>query len=274
MTNVVVGILAAAILPGINKGKENANRWVHGIRILWCTVLLLYYLSFLPLVWEGSGKYFGPVCMLLLGLWGARKGYAACAGVGAVLLLLVSPLLGGIGLAAIEDINWKWAASDAVGFDTSIVTACLLPGMMNHYKGDNKHRTKLWYLLLPLVSTVFCLVIRGIVPELDPGTIGLTELGKSIEVFGRVMRLEAIVAMAMTISLYCLVSMLLAAVNQSAESIVPDRKEWLQVSAGIAVFSGMLCKITISDDFAAIGSIICWAILPLVTQIVGIEKKE
>lgn len=273
VTNLLVGILAAVVLPWVKRSKRQISRWIWIVQIVWCIVLLIYYLGFLSLIWKGSGDLFMPACMLLLGLWGARKGKFACASVGAVLLWLVFPFFGGICLAAAEDIVWKWAVRNGMEYSPSVITAYLIPGMMWHLSGERKEREGKWYILLPVIGSVLCLVVRGTVPKLEPGTIGLSELSRGVEVFGRVMRLEAIAAMAMTVSLFCLLSMLLTSVKYCAESISKNRKEWILDIAAIVVHAGMLFKMTISDEIAAIGSVICWVILPLATQFVGPGKK-
>lgn len=273
MTNLATGILAAAILPGLNKRKKEMNRWLCVIQILWSGVLLLYYLPYLPQIWEGSGDYFVPTCMVILGLWGVRVGCFAAASVGAVLLWIALPLFAGVGFAAMEDINWKMAVRDGVEFHPAVVTACLLPGAMRSLPIDNGRKMGKWYLLIPGIAAAFCLIIRGCISGTLADTTGFTQMSKSLEIFGRVMRLEAIAAMALTLSFYCVVSVLLAGVSQDAIWIVPGREGWMLGVIGITVIVGMLCKITISDAFAAFGSVICWVILPFVTQLIEREKK-
>lgn len=267
-----MGILAAAVLPGINRDAEKINRWVYAAWLGWSGVLLIYYLSFLPAVWQGSGVVFVPVCMFLLGVLGTRKGKAACADVGAVLLIFVLLLFGGISLAAAEDMNWKWAAGDGMESDPSVIAVYLLPGTLCCLRGEGKEQCRKWYLLLPVLGTSLCLLVRGIVPE-HGDKIGILELSRSIEVFGRVMRLEAVAAMAVTISLFCLASLLLITLDCCASRITHERKALVLGCALAAILAGMLCKITISDSFAAYGTLICWVILPRGAQLIGYGKK-
>ena len=260
-------------MPGINKAAEKKKSWLSVVWISWSAVLLVYYLGYLPAIWQGSSNIFSPVCMLLLGAWGTRKGKAACAGVGAVLMILVLLLFGGIGLAAAEEIKWNCALENGMAFRPSAVAAYLLPGVVSCLGDKTNEYQKKWYLMLPVLGTALCVLVRGIVPHISAEKIGIMELGRSVEMFGRVMRLEAITAMGLTISVYCIVNMLLSSIDCCAVKIGAGKKDSIQMVVTIAVIMGMLGKITITDEFAACGSLICWVLAPLGAQLIGSGKK-
>lgn len=269
--NLVIGILSAAVLPIVNKRNGNTRRWLSGVQMLWSGVILLYCLTALPKIWDGSGRIFTPICMLLLGIWGIFRGEKTAESVGAVMMMLVLPLFLGIGAVAAEDVNWGWAFNNGMDFHPSVVTACLIPSIMHKLPAEGT--AKKWFWTIPITAVLFSLVIRGMVPSLASDIVGITEMGRSVELFGRVVRLEALVAMALTLSLYALVSMLLACANTAADVIIPKWKKWAAPAEAVLVTVGLLCKITISDEIAAIGSVICWVILPLITQLVDAGKK-
>ena len=142
--NLTIGVLAAAILPGVNKAAEKTKSWVRVGWIGWSAVLLIYYLGYLPAIWQGSDNLFLPVCMLLLGAWGTRKGKEACAGVGAVLMIFVLLLFGGVGLAGAEEIQWNRVLGNGIVFRPSAIVAYLLPGTISclREKTNDKNKAK------------------------------------------------------------------------------------------------------------------------------------
>ena len=272
VTNLTVGLLGAALAAWTGRPGNRNIPWVGTIQSGWIVALLLYYLGFLRKVWEGSSGVFAPVCLLLIGLWGIRKGHKAAAGVGAVLLRFALPLFGTISIAALEDTDWRWALKEGIAYEPSVIVAYLIPRMMLT-TGEKKTVSTKWYLMFPITGVLLSLIIRGIVPDNNSGKIGMIELSRSVEAFGRNLRLEAIAAMALTISMYCFVSIALSMVGRIAVEGNQKGGAWVQWVIVVAVIAGLLCKITISANFLAIGTVICWVILPGATQLIGAGKK-
>ena len=273
-TNFLLGTVLAVICMWVNKlcSCVVCGKWMWAVQLCWGSIMLLYFLSESSAVWGTEGDVV-PVCLLLVALWSLWKGISSTAVVGATLIWFVVALLGGIMAAAAEDVKLNWAMKDAGEFTFSLIPLYLFPALVWQLPCEDQKKWEKWYIIIPVIGTLICGIVRGNVLEVPNGKTGILELSRSVELFGKVLRLEAATAMGVTLGLYCGVSLLLSVVSESIWKIAGQEKRVLLLQVGIAVIAGLLFNITISDAFAAIGSVICWVFLPAFAQAVGRRKK-
>ena len=215
--------------------------------------------------------------VLALAAWGARKGVAACARCAGVLCLFLAVLYGIIAVFAMPDVqiqyllpagNWQegWMA----------VGLFLLPAAVWYLPCTRSKKRPAWQmaLLIPLVSALLVAVTAGVLSPILARELpsSLYVLAQSVSLFGVVERIEPLLSAAMTMGVFCLVSVMACACMRLWGK-VPLRK-WSGVICCAA--AAIIMKWVRNTDLmiVAAGNVVFGMLLPLTALWIGKGRKK
>ena len=212
--------------------------------------------------WPDSGKNnFVPVALLALSLIGAGKGRKAAAEVGTMLmwillLLFAAVIAGGIGNVKMERLE-LWSGPSA-GYAYLLA---LMPGIIYFIPREEGSSRSLW--LLPVFSALMGVLVIGTLsgPVAKSQDNPLYEYGKSLSLFGVVERYESFVSVALTLSYYSLLSLIMSAANYLGSRVLGADNVMLVV-AGTAV---LFMQMKLEEAYpVAVGALVMWYTLPVI----------
>lgn len=130
--------------------------------------------------------------------------------------------------------------------------------------------------MIGLLAVIISIVVMGAVslPVMLTRNNSFYEFSKSLDIFGTVRRFESVVAVAVTMSLFAAVSLLLSGVGSVAETICRGSAQWAVLlgalsSAGIVIF-----KLWLSEKAVAILSILIWGFIGPAGKFFPVKKVE
>lgn len=220
--------------------------------------------------WPDSGRNnFVPAILLLLAVIGSQKGIEAASGVGAMLmwfliLLFGAVAAGGIGNVKTESVYlWTGASAGYLHF------ACLLPGVLFILPGEKDRAQWLWGL--PILATILGVMIIGTLSaDVSRGQSNpLYEFGKSLRLMGVVERYESLVSVALTLSFYGAMSILLSAADGLGRSVL----HFKATSAVVALVALIFAQFELDVVYPVVfGAIILWYTVPVIVHKNGVKN--
>ena len=247
-------------------------RWLCALELGWLTVILALAAQESGICW-GENSNAISIILILLGALSACRGCAPASRAGAVITYLALPILAIVALAGATDINPAWISREMQMPDGALVVLLLVPCLAKFLiRGENQ--TGKWYIWVPgAVAILAAILIEGTVGPLAADG-GFYEFSKSITLFGVAERFEALVACALTLGWFALFSLILSAAYQMLEKIYRPIAPWgvwvLAISAAV-----LQCVMPENGGWVAVGTLIFWSFLPILTQgVVGRKKVE
>lgn len=225
--------------------------------------------------WPRGGHSAVGIILLVLALWSAWKGPSAAARVGCVLfwfiLLLYLVLLG----AGVKDVQIKWlipTKGDVNSFGCILLLTPAAAAIHLSKKGVIKPRL----LLITVFCTVASAVTAGVLsPRVANGTDkAFYEMTRSLNLLGQARRFEAVLSAAMTAGWFSMISLYLTLCGNLSEIVIPGKGKGGIAAAAITASVILLCDLHIPGVILLILSTVFWVLLPLVTQVMGMEKKS
>lgn len=246
--------------------------------VMWIlVVLLLSKLSGETIrCWPEGGHKAVAVILLGLALWSAWKGPGAASRAGCVifwLMLLVYPVLFGAGIKAVEV---KWLSPGRADISALGCILLLTPAAAAVLL-DHREKTVKPKLIL---TGVFCVLAACITAGvLSPGVASdkenaFYEMTRSLSLFGKARRFEAVLSAAATTGWFLLMSLYLTLCGKMAHGIHSgwERKTML-IAAGIAAIS-VAFDIAIPEVILLLLALILWVAVPIYAKGVSLIKKS
>lgn len=205
--------------------------------------------------------------ILALAAWGSWKGPAACARCAGVLCLFLFVLYGVVGAFAIPDAQADYL-KPAGRWTDSLWTAglFLLPAGVWYLPCGKNRKKPAWAvgLLLPLATAALAAVTAGVLSPLLAGSLTspLYTLAQSVSLFGVVERIEPLLSAAMTMGVFCLLSVMACACRALADRLFPWKWSGAAACAVAATAMGAAGKLPL--EAVTVGSLIVWVLLPVI----------
>ena len=215
------------------------------------------------------------IILLLLSLWSVWKGTSASARVGCVLfwfvLVLYLVLLG----AGVKDIRIEWlqpTKGDVNAFGCVLLLTPAAAAIHLYNKGGMKPRL----LLIGAFCTAAAVVTAGVLSaNVAAGKDNaFYEMTRSLNLLGQARRFEAVLSAGMTAGWFSLLSLYLSLCAHLAERLNPGYGKWGSTAAAAIAGVILLCDLHIPGVILLIISAVFWVLLPLLTQVLGGEKKS
>lgn len=202
--------------------------------------------------------------LLLLSAYGVKKGVVPV--VGAVLVFFILGIFGAMYLFAIP-VGDMGKLTPQRGSAENLVYGFLPILLLYMYKGE-KRRGKVSWAIGTIALGVGAAMVTAVMGAPDFYTAA-----KSVNLFGTMERWEPLVAVGVTAGGFCLLSMLLG-VNKEIWSGIWDQKKNFPIELMAAIAAGLILTAGKGGDrFWAMGTAVCWGIIPIITQLVVSKKK-
>lgn len=276
-TTAVLATLICSILSLCNYayGSKELPRWLCVAECFWLIIFLGEIASNSATCWESSGsEWLIPVALLLLSGFAVYRGETRGARIGATLMWLVIPilsvvLLAGSNMIQPQNISWEVELPDSL-----FVSVLLLPCLASLRSRYGKEKGRWPIAIIAIMAITASLIIHMTLGReiASQESNGFYILSKSINLFGVAERFEALVACALTGSWFALFVVVVDTVRQLGEKVIPEHSKgctWFCVGASI----GVMCILHIPEQVLGIGNLIFWGFLPILTQVIGGEKK-
>ena len=255
----------AAVLLPVRWGI--AGRIAAALVLLW-TVLVMGWTALLadaafPMV-DGFPAL-GWILLLLAGA-GCCKGAAACARCAGVLCLFLVALYGVIVGFSLPDVTWKNVSLSGTWQDSLWATGLfLLPGAVWYLPCSRSRKKTAWSLLLilPVCGAVLAAVTAGVLtPELAADLPApLYTLAQSVSLFGVLERIEPLLSAAMTMGVFCLLSVQSCACSALGKAL--GLGKWTGAAACAAAGAVMFPVRDLPRWVLGTGCVLFWVLLPL-----------
>lgn len=266
---VAVGVLCGVVCLGLERLTEGAPscRWIGAVQWLWMLLLMSEFLHWSMLCWPQHKSYCTvPLVLLALAAWSSCRGTEKAAAVGGAVYWFLVILLGTVLFSAVrevraENLKPEWGMQTA-----HLITVLLIPAM-GLGAGTGKRLQLTAYTLLVSVITVGVLSLEMVRRVEAP----FYEMSRGISLLGMGQRFESLVAAAMTLGYFVLISYLLTVTANAWEmGKRQGRSIWISALFTALVFlSGM----RLNSRLLALGTMLAWVLLPMLEKIVKILKK-
>ena len=214
--------------------------------------------------------------LLLLAAVGCRKGAGACAACAGVLCLLLLPLYGTVAGFSLPEADLTMLKP--YGHWTNGMAALglfLLPAAV-WFLPSRRRKKAMWkeMLLLPVIGAIPAAVTAAV---LTPALAAALDapfytVAQSVSLFGVIERIEPLLSAAMTMGIFCLLSVQACACDAMGK--VLGWGKWTGVGACVAAGGLMFLVKDLPAQGITLGCVIFWVILPLPIVVkTGIRHK-
>lgn len=213
----------------------------------------------------GANSPLPGLLLLLLAGYGAKKKVIPV--VSAVLVFFIAGIYGILYLFAIPDISVEELIPEKEGALWGTAYGFLPLLLLYLYQGKERKSRCFWMTGALILAVGAAVITEGLkAPDFYTGA-------KSVNLFGAMERLEPFVAAAVTAGEFCLFGMLIR-VNETLWTGW-GKEEKKYPLEGILVAAGALSVLIPGENerIWALGTTLCWGLVPIMTQLVVHEKK-
>ena len=274
------GAICGAVCWGIYAVSEGAPcfpKWFCWLEIVWIAAAAGEMARWSGYCWEDGGSSPAvPVTLLLLAAWASWNGCDRASRVGSVLIWFLGLLYIVVLGAGARDLHWHWmepimdtSAAEPVFVFLIPVVAFMLPHGKSKFVRWSLPITVSFGVLVSL-WTVGTLSWRGIQQSEFP----FYQFSKSLRLFGVAERFESFVSVALTMSLFSLMSLFFSVVGYLTECLCPEKGRW-GIAAGCALaVSSVLMGNGMESIWLSVFAVVFWGVLPLFVAICAKRKKS
>ena len=276
ITTAVTGLVCVVMYFCIRSIRAvNLPRWICIGELAWLIILLGVAAKETASCWIGEYVHLViPVILLFLAACAARNGVSGSTAIGATLLWIIIPILGGVFLAGTGDVHPEWIANDVRIPDGMRVVALLLPCLYQCVSGVDSKSSRWIPIVLVVIAISDTVLLDSVLGanNAEETANGFYELSKSVNLFGVAERFEAMVACALTGSWFVMLLMILSAACRLIDKICPMMTKWSHWVI-VTLSGGVMCILPKSGIWVGVGTLIFWGLLPVLTQEIGVRKN-
>lgn len=248
--------------------------WVRRISWFWVSVVTSQMLHWVMYCWTDYDSYHAvPLTILLLAAWAVWKGSANPVRIGCSLLWPLLAVFGLLLLSAGKEVKPEYLTPTMIYGNSHLVTVLLIPALGIYINREQKKlRQFAGYSTAALVASAVAMgVLSGnICRNVDSP---FYEVSRSVKILEFAQRLESLAAAAMTLGYFLTVSFLLE-IQRRMQRREPVKKgvESVAIPAVLTAVL-LLSNITLDAGILAMGSIVCWVMLPGMQRIKNVLKN-
>ncbi len=275
----VTGVLCALLIITIHDFSDS-RIWTNRI---YCAVLLLWHIYAAALVayqcricWPGKGSgVVVPLVLLVLAALSSAQGADRASRVAATLCPICVIIFALVLACGVGNVQWSRLEITAAAPGGWLLFILLLPIAATAIPRQPGSAIGRCMAGLTLFAVVISVAVSGTLslPVSLTREDSFYEFAKSLKLFSAVQRFESIAAVAVTLSVYSVLSLLLSGVGHLAQQVKQGAGPWaVWAGAGIgAVVAG--CGLLPPGPVAGVLAVAMWGILPLIAQLFSCEKK-
>lgn len=275
-----IAVLLVAFVCGIlcvctqTYGTGRLPAWLCVLEIGWLTLSLGSLAGASGTCWEETNAIpVIPAILVIVSALASQNGGSRAARAGATLVWLVLPVLAVVFLLGTADINIHWVRKEWNTPDERLLSLLLIP-CLGVFLPRDKDRGSGWLVaVIGAAAVAASVVMDGVMGAQIAGNAPNTfyEFSKGVSLLGVAERFEALVSCVLTGGWFALFTVLLSGAYHLAERIIPGAGKWcVWLCAGIGIV--VMCILPNGLPGLAVGNLIFWVFLPLITQ--GIDKGK
>lgn len=268
--SLLIGIASGILWLCVEQTTVNGRRDWKPLTVL--QILFLIFAAGIAASWSGAcwitakHTWVVPIILLALAACAAEGGCRTGARCGAVIFWFLAGMFLLLCAFALPDVKVQWLSSAAIGNENTgiAVAVLLLPAAAAMLPREKKSRPWPWALGLTVGAVILSAVTVGVLsPAVAEKTEGaFFEMVRGIRIFGVAERFEAVVAAAMTLGWFCLLSLLLTVAGHMAETLHAGwGKAGVWISAVLAAVISLWGRRAPAWPFA-LGALVLWCLLP------------
>lgn len=233
---------------------------------LWILCVLGAMVRWIGGSWPAGNVYPAvPMVLLALAAVSACRGEGPSAGAGSVLFWLVALVFAAVFIAGIREVDVSMLAPTEGTVSGNLAVVFLLPAASMFLPAMRRKLSPAWLVSSTVFGTVLAAMIAGSLSPTVAKSAGapLYQWVRGLGRFGTLERFEAIVAVALTIGWFSVLSYIMCVAGSLAEEY---KSGWYRSGVWICAIltgSGMCLDWCISAPVLAIGCAIMWIGLPL-----------
>ena len=278
---LLLGLAAAGIWLCVEAGTVYGRRDWKPVAVL--QILFLAFAVSAAAGWSGAcwptarQSWTIPVVLLVLGACAAEQGCRTGARCGAVLFWCLVLLFAVLVAFAVPEVEWRNLRPENRGDGSTAAAVLLLPAAAALLPRKKGRSPWLWGLGLAIIGAGVSLLTAGVLsPAVATNIQGaFFEMIRGISILGVAERFEAVVAAAMTLGWFCLLSLLLTAAGHLGETL---HQGWGRPTVWLTALlaaTGQAWAREVSPWFSALGALVFWCLLPLLgRRRAPVEKKN
>lgn len=267
---LLIGVAAGILWLCVERTTVHGRRDWKPITVL--QIVFLIFAAGIAASWSGAcwitakHTWVIPIILLALAACAAEGGCQTGARCGAVLFWFLAGMFLLLCAFALPDVKMEWLAPTAIGNENAgiAVAVLLLPAAAAMLPREKESRPWPWAVGLVLCAAILSAVTVGVLsPAVAEKTSGaFFEMVRGIRIFGVAERFEAIVAAAMTLGWFCLLSLLLTVTGHMAETLHEGwGKPGVWFSAVLAGVVSLWGRNAPAWPFA-LGALVLWYLFP------------
>jgi len=276
-----LGLAAAGIWLCVEAGTVYGRRDWKPVAVL--QILFLAFAVSAAAGWSGDcwptarQGWAIPVVLLVLSACAAERGCRTGARCGAVVFWCLVLLFAVLVAFAVPEVEWQNLRPENRGDSGTAAAIMLLPAAAALLPRRKGRSPWLWGLGLAVAGAGVSLLTAGVLSQaVAVHTQGaFFEMIRGISILGVAERFEAVVAAAMTLGWFCLLSLLLTGAGHLGETLHPGWGRptvWLTT---LAAALGLPWARGVSPWLSALGALVLWCLLPLLARkSEPVEKKK
>ncbi len=203
--------------------------------------------------------------LLLLAAYGGKKQTVPV--VGAVVSFFLIGIYGILYLFAMPNIDVQNLVPEREGNIWGLSYGFLPLLLLYMYKGEEKSQRILWTGAGALLALGAAVITEGM------GARDFYTAAKSVNLFGTMERLEPFVASAVTAGGFCILGMLINVNEKLWQGIRNEKKKYPIEFLIMPSLALCIMAPEIPEKVWALGTTLCWGLLPIITQFVVQKKK-
>lgn len=269
------GVLCATVYKAWRDGICH-SKLVNALLMLWHIYAAAEVASMACLCWPGRGSQLATSLVLIaLAALSASKGNRSASAVAAILCPLCALIFAIVLVCGIGNIHWSRVEVSTHPPGGMLIFVFLLP-IASVAIPRSASPSVGGLALTGVLGLVLSVAVMGTLslPVMLTQPDAFFEFSKSLDLFGVVQRFESIAAVAVTLSLYAMLSLLLSGVGSLAESIHRGSSR-RAVLLGAAISAGIvILGLWLSEKTVAILSVGVWGFLSAGHEIFGGKKEK
>lgn len=272
---ILCGVLCAAVYKSWEGGVCN-SKLVNVLFLLWNVYAVAAVASMAGQCWPGKESQIATSLVLIaLGALSASKGERSACAVSATLFPLCAAIFAIVLICGIGSIRWDRVEVSTVPPGGMLIFVFLLPiAAVTIPRSANLSVGGLAFIGLLGIALSVSVMGTLSLPVMLTKKDAFFEFSKGLNLFGVVQRFEAVVAVAVTLSLYAMLSLLLSSIGSMAERVCPGSSKWaVHLSAVLSIVIEVF-ELWLSAKVTALVSIFVWGFLGAAQRIFGEKKKK
>lgn len=252
------------------------SKWYCLMELLWLAAALAVAAHWGRLCWQTENNTALPPLVLLgIAVCAAWNGGRRASRVGGVVFWLLALLYAVVLAAGAEALDAGWLTPTWDLCSPMAVFALLIPAVITFLPREKGNCYAPTLLVIGILGLLFAVWTAGALSAAVCQSLPFPfyEYSKSISLFGVAKRLESLTSVALTMGVYCLMSLLLSAAGHLAERF---RAGWGRTGILLCAGAGAGLMGFMPGAPAAVlggGALFFWGILPLLAGSLGKKKK-